>query len=156
MLKKRSRKKSLGFARGIVENLYLPLIGLYEKYPLERNASDEGGVSGNSGETSDGWKLSTDTGCAYMCLDGLSAYCETTRDDRVKIAINRLIDGFMWHDRMKMRCQTHATLSAARGILGMYLVNGKEYIGIPTFIGQKNVGAKLKICGAKPKTDLSV
>lgn len=68
----------------IVENLYLPLIGLYEKYPLERNASDEGGVSGNSDETTGGWKLSTDIGCAYMCLDGLSAYCEITRDDRVK------------------------------------------------------------------------
>lgn len=127
-----------------------------KKYPLERNASDEGGVSGNSGETTDGRKLSTDIGCAYMCLDGLSAYYEITRDDRVKIAINRLIDGFMRLDRMKMRCQTHATLSAARGILGMYLVNGKEYIGIPTFIGRENVGAKLKVCNAKPKTDLSV
>lgn len=84
LLKKTKSEKSLGFARGIVENLYLPLIGLYEKYPLERNASDEGGVSGNSGETTDGWKLSTDIGCAYMCLDGLSAYCEITRDDRVK------------------------------------------------------------------------
>ena len=50
-------EKSLGFACGIVENLYLPLVGLYEKYPLERTASDEGGVSGNSGETTDGWKL---------------------------------------------------------------------------------------------------
>lgn len=59
-------------------------------------------------------------------------------------------------DKMKMRCQTHATLSAARGIIGMYLVNGKEYIGIPAFIGQENVGAKLKVCGAKPKIDLSV
>lgn len=59
-------------------------------------------------------------------------------------------------DRMKMRCQTHATLSAARGILGMHLVNGKEYIGIPTFIGQENVGAKLKVCDTRPKTDLSV
>ncbi len=153
---KTKSEKSLGFARGIVENLYLPLIGLYEKYPLERNASDEGGVSGNSGETTDGWKLSTDTGCAYMCLDGLSAYYETIRDDRVKIAINRLIDGFMRLDRTKMRCQTHATLSAARGILGMYLVNGKEYIAIPTFIGRENDGAKLKVCDAKPKTDLSV
>ena len=62
-----------------------------------------------------------------MCLDGLSAYCEITRDDRVKIAINRLIDGLMRLD-----------------------------IGIPTFIGQENVGAKLKVCDAKPKTDLSV
>lgn len=128
-------EKSLGFARGIVENLYLPLIGLYEKYPLERNSSDEGGVSGNSGETTDGWKLSTDTGCAYMCLDGLSAYYEITRDDRVKIAINRLIDGFMRLDRMKMRCQTHATLSAARGILGMYLATGeKGYLEKAVFV----------------------
>lgn len=123
---KTKSEKSLGFARGIVENLYLPLIGLYEKYPLERNASDEGGVSGNSGETTDGWKLSTDTGCAYMCLDGLSAYYEITRDDRVKTAINRLIDGFMRLDRMKMRCQTHATLSATRGILGMYFATGER------------------------------
>lgn len=59
-------------------------------------------------------------------------------------------------DKMKMRCQTHATLSAARGILGMYLVNGKEYIGIPMFIGRENDGAKLKVCDANPKTDLSV
>ncbi len=156
LLKKTKSEKSLGFARGLVENLYLPLIGLYEKYSLERNVSDEGGVSGNSGETTDGRKLSTDIGCAYMCLDGLSAYYEIIRDDRVKIAINRLIDGSMRLDRTKMRCQTRAALSAARGILGMYLVNGKEYIGIPTFIGRENVGAKLKVCDAKPKTDLSV
>lgn len=122
-------EKSLGFARGIVENLYLPLVGLYDKYPLERKASDEGGVSGNSGETTDGWKLSTDIGCAYMCLDGLSAYYEITRDERVKTAINRLIGGFMRLDRIKMRCQTHATLSATRGIVGMYLATGeKDYL----------------------------
>ncbi len=119
-------QKSLDIARGVVEGLFLPLVDLYEKYPTERADSSEGGVSGNSKETVDGWKLSTDVGCAYMCLDGLSAYYEITGDERVKTAVNRLIDGFMRLDRLKMKCQTHATLSATRGIIRMYKATGER------------------------------
>lgn len=118
--------KALNFAHVIIKNLYFPLIDLYEKYSHERDETLRGGVSGKLGKTVDGWMLSSDTGCAFMCLDGLSAYYEVTRDEKVQGMIDRLLEIFMNLDWLKMKCQTHATLSAARGIVRMYQSTGEK------------------------------
>ncbi len=39
-----------------------------------------------------GWHLSTDVGCAYMCIDGLSAYFEVTKTAEVKKVVDMLTD----------------------------------------------------------------
>lgn len=121
-------ENALSYARDVVKNLYVPLIGLYDKYPAEGRADEIGGVGGNISSVSDGWKLSTDVGCAYMCIDGLSDYYAVTKDEETKKILDILIEDFMLLDRVKIKCQTHATLSAARGILRLYKVTGdKKY-----------------------------
>lgn len=122
-------EKSLKYANRIIKNLYLPLIDLYNNYPLNRNKNNEGGVSGSTYKTINNWKLSSDIGCAYMCLDGLTAYYEITKDNDVKKSIDLLINGFINLDRLALKCQTHATLTGARGIMRLYkITNEKKYL----------------------------
>lgn len=119
-------EKSLKYANRVIENLYLPLIDLYNNYPLNRNKNNEGGVSGSTYKTINNWKLSSDIGCAYICLDGLTAYYEITKDNDVKKAIDLLINGFINLDRLALKCQTHATLTGARGIMRLYKITNEE------------------------------
>lgn len=122
-------EKALKYANKIIKNLYLPLIDLYKNYPINRNENNAGGVSGKTYKAINNWKLSSDIGCAYMCLDGLTAYYEITKDNDVKKAIDLLINGFINLDRLSLKCQTHATLTGARGIMRLYKVtNEKKYL----------------------------
>ena len=75
-------------------NLYLPRVKLYDRYPVGQR-SGSGGVSDSRGAFLNGWHLSTDIGCAYMCIDGLSAYFEVTKTAEVKKVVDVLTDGFV-------------------------------------------------------------
>ena len=122
-------ERALTYAKSIVEGLYLPLENNYAEYPLTREKSSAGGVSGNSVGSFGKWKLSSDIGCAFIALDGLSDYYSLTADDRVKNMLNCLISRFMQIDLVGSECQTHATLSATRGIIRLYrLVKNKKYL----------------------------
>lgn len=117
-------EKALDMADRIVENLYLPVSDWYLHYPLEKRA-EAGGVSGDTISRSEGWLLSTDVGCAFMCLDGLAHYYAVRPKKEVKELIDRIISCFVKTDKVEMKVQTHATLSAARGIMRMYLTTKK-------------------------------
>ncbi len=67
-------RQALGAAEKIVKNLYMPLKGAYASYPLKpEERVFEGRPDGElTGDCINGWYLSTDIGCAYMCMDGLS------------------------------------------------------------------------------------
>lgn len=120
-------ERALNFAKNIVDNLFLPGKKLYENYPTDRKTSNDGDVSGNlSGEIS-GWLLSTDVGCAYMCIDGLSEYYLHTNDSNVKNMLDDLIERFLNTDKIRMKVQTHATLSATRGIIKLYKKTENKY-----------------------------
>lgn len=103
-------------AKSTVENLYLPVAGWYGHYPLEREESS-GGVSGNTVGLRGGWKLSSDVGCAFMCVDGLAHYYAATGDERVRDFLTKAIGVFGQIDFVRYRFQTHTTLTCARGIL---------------------------------------
>lgn len=121
---------AMEYARSTVENLYLPAIQWYSHYPLDRNA-DTGDVSGSVTGTVDGWRLSSDIGCAFMCIDGLAHYYRKTRDERVKAFLDTAIDLFVSIDLIKYRLQTHTTLTCLRGILLLYLTaNEERYLDI--------------------------
>ncbi len=115
-------------AKSIVENLYLPATDFYDIYPLDRNGS-AGGVSGNLTAVSNGWKLSSDVGCAFMCVDGLAHYYAVTKDERVRRFLDKAISLFKSIDIVKRKFQTHATLTCTRGILKLYESTGeKKYL----------------------------
>ncbi len=115
------------YARSVVENLYLPLAGKFRSYPTDRNEKAKNGdVSGSNSEIRNGWKLSTDAGCAFMCIDGLSQYYALFKDTRVKNLIDEMQDVFDRIDKFSFKAQTHCCLTAARGFLRMYKASGEQ------------------------------
>lgn len=122
---------TLFLIEGVVANLFLPLRQTYREYPTDPALRIGGGdMSGHVFSTSGKWHLSTDTGCAYIPLDGLShAYC-TLPDSPIKQELGEMlgemIDAFLALDPVGMQLQTHATLTATRGILRMYFAQGNE------------------------------
>lgn len=112
----------------IVESLYLPAVGYYADYPTDPAVRERsGGAAGNRTGTLVGhWYTSTDIGCAFMALDALSLYYERTADRRVKRLLEEMIAAFRRIDFVGASMQTHASLSAARGILRFYESTGDE------------------------------
>ncbi len=117
---------SLRALTSITEHLYLPTAGRYAGYPVERDKKwlEEGGVSGHSATELGGWSLSTDVGCAFMSIDGLSHVYKITRDERVRALLNEMIEVYTAIDKVTLRAQTHCTLTAARGMLRLYETTG--------------------------------
>ena len=112
----------------MTEGLYLPTAGRYAGYPVERDAHElaTGGVSGHTTTGSyEGWRLSTDVGCAFMSIDGLSHVYKITRDARVRALLDEMIAVYCAIDKVRLRAQTHCTLTAARGMVRMYDVTGE-------------------------------
>ena len=111
-----------GAAERIVENLYLPARGHYSRYCLDPALRPlDGQASGHAADRAvDGWYLSTDIGCAYMSFDSLTQYYELTGDKRVGELIDEMFDTFTKIDFVGARMQTHASLTATRGILRYY------------------------------------
>lgn len=131
-----------GAAERIVENLYLPARGRYSHYCLDPALRPlDGQASGHAADKAvDGWYLSTDIGCAYMSLDGLTQYYELTGDSRVGELIDEMFETFTKIDFVGAHMQTHASLTATRGILRYYnktkrpelLVFAKRLLGLYT------------------------
>lgn len=124
-------EKAFSLAKNMVENLYLKAYEGFYRYPVIRNVEQKGGVSGSALVVQDGWLLSSDIGCVYMCIDGLSDYYSITSDSRVYDMLVGIIDLFAGIDRIGLKCQTHATLSACRGIIKFYKKTGdKKYLDL--------------------------
>ena len=117
--------EAMKIAKSTVENLYLPALKWYSRYPLERDTAD-GDVSGSVTGTINGWRLSSDVGCAFMCVDGLAKYYAATKDKRVKEFLDSVIELFVSVDLCKYKLQTHTTLTCLRGILSLFVTTGDD------------------------------
>lgn len=121
--------RSVMLIESVVNNLYLPLAGRFSTYPIVRDGVERSGVSGTELGETDGWRLSTDVGCAFMSIDGLSHVYALFRNERVKQLLDEMIDIFLKIDRISLRAQTHCTLSAARGMMRLYAAaNEQKYL----------------------------
>jgi len=120
--------KIIDILRSVVGDLYYNLIGKFASYPIDRELP-EGGISGHSGCIIGNWKLSTDVGCAFMSIDGLSHYYQLTKDEKARQLLDEMIDAFVKIDKVKLMAQTHCTLTAARGMLRLYnITHDKKYL----------------------------
>ena len=113
-------KIALNCATDVVYNLFIHLKDYISSYPIIRTNINKGGVSGNIEGVVDRWKISSDVGCAFISIDGLSEYYSITLDKNVKNLLDLMIDKFLSIDKLSLKVQTHATLSATRGILRLY------------------------------------
>lgn len=107
------------------EHLFLPALPLYDVYPLDRTSAG-GGVDGNICGAARGWKLSTDVGCAFMCVDGVARYYALTKDERARVFLEKVIDIFLRADMVAHGFQTHTSLTCLRGILSFYETTRQE------------------------------
>jgi uncharacterized protein len=106
----------------MTDEFLLPLQHFFEQYPTVKRESGE--VAGHAvNGIVNGWKLSSDVGCAFIMVDGMSAVYEMTHDVRLWSEINTVIDAFQKINLLDMHCQTHATLSFIRGVLRFYRLN---------------------------------
>ncbi|MBQ7386783.1 MAG: hypothetical protein IJW03_01315 [Clostridia bacterium] len=113
----------------ICENLYLKTRGKYGSYPVNRENKNEGGVSGSSVGNLDSWKLSSDVGCAFMSIDGLSHAYLGLKNEEIRALLDEMIDVYLAIDKKALKVQTHCTLTAARGMMRMYDITAdKKYL----------------------------
>ncbi|MEI8194351.1 MAG: hypothetical protein WCI73_00425 [Phycisphaerae bacterium] len=112
----------------VVHNLLVPSIGNYARYPLDpatrHNVSQ--------------WHLSqiqsknekhhgtSDCGCAFMPLDGVTAAYQILRTPKLRVLIDEMFAKYRQLDVRGLKVQTHATLSAVRGLIRMYEVTGEK------------------------------
>ena len=117
----------------IAENLFLNAAGRYNEYPIRpEDRVDDGKESGHIGKKVGHWYLSSDTGCAYIPLDGVShAYVlldqfSANRNlvDRLSTLLDEMISNFYKIPFLEICVQTHATLTACRGIMRLYEHDG--------------------------------
>jgi uncharacterized protein len=119
--------KVLKMIDALVKNLLLPLKGNMDSYPSKPECRKlEGEAMGTLYKKPIGnWYLSTDIGCVFIMLDGATQAYEVLRNEELKELIYEMIARFLSMDILKLSFQTHATLSALRGILRFYSLTGE-------------------------------
>jgi hypothetical protein len=116
----------------MVRNFMMPAKGSYALYPIE---------PGQRFSAVTPWVLSrlqtktkhhaetSDAGCAFMMIDGATTAYELLRNPALRELIDEMINRYMEMDLEALNIQTHATLSAVRGILRLYrLTDEKKYL----------------------------
>ena len=112
----------------ICDKYLLKIARFYDEYPLTKR--EFGGVGGHTNKEIKGsWKVSTDIGCAFIMLDGMTAVYEINQNEELRSVIEKVINKFLEIDYILLECQTHATLSCSRGIFRFYkLTKDKKYL----------------------------
>jgi hypothetical protein len=119
--------------RAIIRNLALPLAGKYAVYPIDPELRTQAAAPQNPGAI-DGhlsgqhgvWAVSSDTGCAFIFLDGLAhawvvlKAANAPEAPALKSLIDEAIARFLQVDLVAIKAQTHATLTAVRALLRVY------------------------------------
>ncbi len=106
----------LGLLRSIRDSLFVPLRGSIAEY--RRGLNEESPVE---------WRLSTfDIGQLFLTLDGLTRAYEIIPSPAFKAVIDAMIDRYRSLDMVRISAQTHSMLSATRGIVRWYRLQGRK------------------------------
>lgn len=117
----------LKYINDITDNLFIQNSGKFKGYPIDRSSICAGDVSGSvSGKLSE-WILSTDIGCAFMSVDGLSHVYKLTKREDVGELVREMAEAYLSIDKVKLKAQTHCTLTCARGLMRMYKETGENF-----------------------------
>ncbi len=113
----------------IVDSLVLPTAGYHKKYPIDPAKREHAGKhSGTSTRQVGNWILSTDIGCDFIFLDGVTHAYEILRTDKLKDVIDEMIPQYLKMDLVAIKAQTHATLTGLRAILRYYEISGDSLL----------------------------
>lgn len=109
----------------IIQNLALPTRGFHKDYPIDpkERRTDVGGMAGTCQNVIGNWLLSSDIGCDFIFLDGLVQAYSLFPSKELKELIEEMINRFLEIDLVKIKAQTHASLTAMRALLRYYAIN---------------------------------
>ncbi|MCR4921937.1 MAG: glycoside hydrolase family 127 protein [Bacteroidaceae bacterium] len=112
----------------MARGLFLPWKGHFSSYPVrpEDRKQDVGAASGETVGQIGRWQLSSDVGCLFIGMDGLIHAYAVTRDEDLRPVIDELINCFLGIDLLAIKAQTHATLTALRGLLRYAALTGER------------------------------
>jgi hypothetical protein len=114
-------KRDLAMINRIIDNLVLPTKGLHKQYPIDPKNREHGGhASGEKAKKIGAWTLSTDIGCDFIFMDGVIQAYQVTHREEIKPIIDEMIERFLQIDLVTIKAQTHASLTAMRGLLRYY------------------------------------
>ncbi|MHB1461677.1 MAG: glycoside hydrolase family protein [Armatimonadota bacterium] len=116
---------------GMVRGLYLPARSGYTTYPTkpEQRKYDGEAIGSLAADVEGNWISSSDIGCAFIALDGVTQAYGILRWPELKELIDVMVAKYLEVDFMGISAQTHATLSGLRGVMRMaeYTQN-EEYL----------------------------
>jgi hypothetical protein len=125
--------QTLAQIRTVVRNLALPLRGSYAQYPIDPELrtraaapTNPGAVDGQLNGQHGDWAVSSDTGCAFIFLDGIAHAWVVLKaaGDGDAAALKELIDEavgrYQQVDLVAIKAQTHASLTGMRALLRLY------------------------------------
>ena len=102
----------------VVKRLALRCLGQMASYPIDhREGMGLGMHSGTGTNVRGNWILSTDFGCIFILLDGLVQAQELLHNEQAEALCGEMVQRFLDIDIVGLGLQTHATLTALRGIL---------------------------------------
>lgn len=123
-------KKVLEIIKSISNNLFLPGKGCYKLYPIDpkNRTHDVGEAMGTVDKQLDNWMLSTDIGCVFIGMDGAIHAYEIIPSKELKEVIDEMVNRFLQVDLKSIKAQTHATLTAMRGLLTYAEITGNKQL----------------------------
>lgn len=122
----------LDYIKLISKNLFVAGKGYYSEYPIDSNTRDMN-VGGESGTTqvrgTDKWILSSDIGCLFIGMDGAIHAYQYLKTPELKEVIDEMLLKLQEIDVLNIKAQTHAILTASRGLIRYYGITGdKKYM----------------------------
>ncbi|MGD0796679.1 MAG: hypothetical protein ABR910_03055 [Acidobacteriaceae bacterium] len=131
----------------IARNFALPLRGSYATYPIDPATrlqatapTAPGAVDGHLNGQHGDWAVSSDTGCAFIFLDGLAHAWVTLKAANdasapaLRALIGEAIARFLQADLVAIQAQTHASLTAMRALLRVYSQTAADGHPDPTLL----------------------
>ena len=114
----------------VVYELYIKASNRFLNYPIDFNVAENGGIIGELNVSFENWRISSDVGCLYISIDGLSHAYKIVKDPLLRGLIDKLIEMMNSTNVAEKNFQCHAFLSGIRGILRMGELIGEEYYKI--------------------------
>lgn len=108
-----------------IRDKFLPKIRpFFVSYPAKEHEGDAEVAGHIADESRDGWYLSSDVGCAFILLDGLTDLYTVLEDGAVYGLIETMIREFFTFDYIGCGFQTHAMLAATRAVVRLVSFTG--------------------------------
>ncbi len=121
-------EKALEMLKAMVSNFLLPARGAFAAYPITpgyRFAEPGPWLLSKLQTKTKHHAETSDAGCAFIMIDGATAAYELLRWDTLRQLVEEMISRFMEMDLQALNIQTHATLSATRGMIRFYELTGE-------------------------------